>query len=153
MKTLVVRTMQRDDLDLVAQLESAEQQRPWSRDVFENELGRDDRIYLAAIDEALAGFGGVMLVDDEAHVTNLLVAPGRRRKGVASKLLESLISESVRSGAKHLTLEVRSKNEAARRLYASFGLAPVGMRPSYYGDDDALIMWKHDIDQSVGVRR
>jgi hypothetical protein len=25
------------------------------------------------------------------------------------------------------------------------GLAPVGVRPGYYGDDDALIMWAHDI--------
>jgi ribosomal protein S18 acetylase RimI-like enzyme len=32
-------------------------------------------------------------------------------------------------------------------LYRRFGLAPVGLRPAYYGDDDALIMWAYDIDQ------
>jgi hypothetical protein len=27
-------------------------------------------------------------------------------------------------------------------------MAPVGVRPGYYGDDDALIMWAHDIDRA-----
>jgi hypothetical protein len=32
-------------------------------------------------------------------------------------------------------------------MYAALGLAPVGIRRRYYGDDDALIMWAHDIDR------
>ena len=59
-----------------------------------------------------------------------------------------LTRSSVAAGAKHLTLEVRSENSAARALYASLGLAPVGVRKGYYGDDDALIMWAHAIDES-----
>jgi hypothetical protein len=31
-------------------------------------------------------------------------------------------------------------------LYARLGLAPVGVRKGYYADDDALVMWAHDID-------
>ena len=64
-----------------------------------------------------------------------------------STLMKSLI-EAVpwRPAARHLTLEVRSQNEAARALYAGLGLAPVGVRQGYYGDDDALILWAHDID-------
>src|SRR5690606_38126633 len=57
-----------------------------------------------------------------------------------------LIQGAVAAGARHLTLEVRSRNTAARSLYSSVGLAPVGVRPGYYGDDDALILWAHDID-------
>jgi ribosomal-protein-alanine N-acetyltransferase len=41
---------------------------------------------------------------------------------------------------------VRAENESARKLYARLGLAPVGVRKGYYGDDDALILWAHDID-------
>jgi ribosomal-protein-alanine N-acetyltransferase len=52
----------------------------------------------------------------------------------------------VEEGARHITLEVRSENEPARSLYARLGLAPVGVRKDYYGDDDALILWAHDID-------
>jgi hypothetical protein len=28
-------------------------------------------------------------------------------------------------------------------------MAPVGVRKGYYGDDDALILWVHDIDSSL----
>jgi ribosomal-protein-alanine N-acetyltransferase len=37
-------------------------------------------------------------------------------------------------------------NEPAIALYRRFGLAPVGVRPNYYQDGDALIMWVRDID-------
>jgi ribosomal-protein-alanine N-acetyltransferase len=61
-------------------------------------------------------------------------------------LMRELIDAAVSEGARHITLEVRSENDAARRLYARLGLAPVGVRKGYYGDDDALILWAHDID-------
>ena len=89
---------------------------------------------------------------DEAHVTNVLVAPEHRRKGVARRLMVALIEAAVDAGATHLTLEVRTRNAAARALYSSLGLAPVGVRPRYYGDDDALIMWVHDIDDPQYLR-
>jgi len=59
----------------------------------------------------------------------------------------ALIEAAVDLGARHLTLEVRTGNDAARALYSRLGLAPVGVRPRYYGDDDALILWAHDIDR------
>ncbi len=60
--------------------------------------------------------------------------------------MSRLIRDAIEMGARHLTLEVRTGNEAARRLYHRFGLAPVGVRPGYYQGEDALIMWAHDID-------
>lgn len=57
-----------------------------------------------------------------------------------------LVDAVLEMGAKHLTLEVRMSNQAAQRLYAKFGLAPVGVRKEYYGDEDALVMWAIDID-------
>lgn len=143
--TGVVRPMTTSDLDEVARLEQA-QPRPWSRRVLQDELERENRVYLV-IGSPVEAFGGVMIVGDEAHVTNLLVAPEHRRRGNGRRLMISLMEAAIAAGAKHLTLEVRSSNEAARALYASIGLAPVGVRPEYYGDDDALIMWAHDIDR------
>jgi ribosomal-protein-alanine N-acetyltransferase len=79
-------------------------------------------------------------------VTNLLVDPEWRGRGIGLELMLGLIAAGLSDGARHLTLEVRSTNEAARGLYARLGLAPVGVRQGYYGDDDALILWAHDID-------
>lgn len=141
-----IRQMKSADISAAASLEKRSQPRPWSEGIFNDELAADNRIYLAAFDPGLVGFGGVMLVGDEAHVTNLLVAEEARGNGIGGRLMLGLVDAAIEAGARHLTLEVRSKNKPATRLYQRFGLAPVGARPGYYGDDDALILWVHDID-------
>jgi len=146
LKTMVIRPLILDDLGAVVALEAANAPAPWSEGVFRGELAAENRIYLAADEDGVVGFAGAMLVADEAHVTNLLVDPAWRRQGIGFELMRSLIEMAVGAGARHLTLEVRSRNEAARALYARVGLAPVGVRQGYYGDDDALILWAHDID-------
>ena len=143
-----IRPMQADDLVMVVALETTQQPRPWSESVFRGELDAHNRIYLVAEDqEGIIGFGGMMVIDDEAHVTNLLVSVAHRREGLGRKLMLALMESAVDSGARHITLEVRKENVAARALYSRLGLAPVGVRPRYYGDDDALILWAHDIDR------
>jgi ribosomal-protein-alanine N-acetyltransferase len=143
---MVIRPLTLEDLDRVVALEAANQPAPWSEGVFRDELSAENRVYLAADEDGVVGFGGVMLVDDEAHVTNLLVEPEWRGRGIGVELMLGLIDAALQEGARHITLEVRSENEAARTLYARLGLAPVGVRKGYYGDDDALILWAHDID-------
>ena len=135
------------DIGSAVVLETANQPQPWTEAVFRDELEGGNRSYLAAHDDGLVGFGGIMVLDGEAHVTNLLVAPLHRRKGIGYQLMRQLIEVAIHQGAQHMTLEVRSKNLSAQRLYSRFGLAPVGARPGYYEDDDALIMWVHDIDR------
>ena len=144
----VIRPMVPDDLSVVTEMEQTLQPRPWSETTFREELAVDNRVYLAAeAGDRIVGFGGVMVIGDQAHITNLLVDEQHRGEGIGSRLLVSLTESAVAKGAKHLTLEVRVRNEGARRLYARLGMAPVGVRPRYYGDDDALVMWAHDIDR------
>ena len=145
--TLVIRPLGVADIAAVLAMEEANQPSPWSEGVFRDELAAENRTYLAADQDGVVGFGGIMVVGDEAHVTNLLVAPEVRRHGIGLRLMLGLIEAAIGVGALHLTLEVRSKNEAARGLYAQLGLAPVGVRKGYYGDDDALILWAHDITE------
>jgi hypothetical protein len=38
-------------------------------------------------------------------------------------------------------------------MYSRLGLAPIGIRRDYYGDDDALILWAHDIDANAYQHR
>jgi [ribosomal protein S18]-alanine N-acetyltransferase len=144
----VIRPMRTEDLPAVLALEQAHQPLPWSDKIFGDEMSAESRVYVVAeAGGTVVGFAGVMIVGDETHVTNLLVDPDHRGRGIATDLMVSLIRSSVEQGARHLILEVRTGNEAARRLYGRLGLAPVGVRPRYYGDDDALIMWAHDIDR------
>lgn len=147
--TAEIRTLSREDVDALVAMESANQPRPWTVGVFNDELDADNRIYHGLVDgKSLYGFGGLIVSGDEAHVTNLLIAPDQRRKGYARRLMVSLIDAALDRGARHLTLEVRSRNVAGLSLYHRFGLAPVGVRKGYYGDDDALVLWAHDIDSA-----
>src|ERR671917_341067 len=42
--------------------------------------------------------------------------------------------------ARRVYLEVRPSNLAARALYDSLGFVQTGVRPGYYGDEDALLL-------------
>jgi ribosomal-protein-alanine N-acetyltransferase len=150
---IAIRAFQPEDVAAALALEVANQFQPWTEGIFNDELSAENRTYLVAEDGVLCGFGGVMLIGDEAHITNLLVAPEHRGQGIGRRLMIGLIEAAIDEGARHLTLEVRSENEAARSLYSGLGLAPVGMRPGYYDDDDALIMWAHDIDSAEYAER
>ena len=87
-----------------------------------------------------------MLVGDEAHITTVVVHPDRRGDGVGTRLMLGLVESALGGGARSLTLEVRTSNAAAQALYRRFGMSPVGVRKQYYRDEDALIMWAHDVD-------
>lgn len=147
--------LDRDHLDEVLLLEQRVATPGWSRAVFERELAATgDRCYLAALvpaagGRAVAGFGGIQVLTDEAHVTTLTVDPTRRRQGIASRLLLALLRAARDLGATAATLEVRAGNRAAQRLYAGFGFRPVGIRPGYYDGEDALVMWAHDVDDDA----
>ncbi len=46
-----------------------------------------------------------------------------------------------------MTLEVRTSNENAMRMYESFGFKVIGRRKGYYTDngEDAIVMWSDSI--------
>ncbi len=152
---LTLRPLAGDDLDAVHRLEVASSASPWSRELLAGELSEDDavildRCWLVATDDEnrLAGFGGVLLVADEAHVMNIAVDHARRRHGIASRLLAELLLVAGDRGSISATLEVRAGNTPAIGLYRRFGFDDSGRRPRYYSDgEDALIMWLHRIDR------
>lgn len=144
---ITVRVFEEPDIPAVVELESASGPRPCTPSIFRDELRAENRSYVVAEADVVAGFGGVMVVGDEAHITNLVVTWAWRRQGIGGRILTRLIRDALGMGARHVTLEVRGDNEPARRLYHRFGLAPVGIRPGYYDGEDALILWAHDIDK------
>ncbi|MEM9564917.1 MAG: ribosomal protein S18-alanine N-acetyltransferase [Actinomycetota bacterium] len=151
--TVELQPLVEDDLDAVHRLEVDSSPDPWSRDLLAGELDGDgnDRLWLVAAAgrgprRRIVGFGGVLLVVDEAHVMNLVVSAGQRRRRVASRLLASLLLAAADRGATAATLEVRAGNDAAIELYRRFGFEMAGRRPRYYADGaDAEIMWCHGL--------
>ena len=145
MTTLSLRPMTTDDVDAVLGLERAIFPHPWTERILRDELAAPHRTYLVAEEDGeVIGYGGVMIVAEDVHITNLAVDPAARGRGVATRLFLDLAEGELDGGAEHLTLEVRMSNLDARRLYSRFGFAPVEIRKDYYLDEDALIMWVTD---------
>lgn len=144
----VIREMRRSDIPAVAALETQIYPQPWSPRVFFDELAMDSRSYVVATDEreTIIGYGGLLLVEEDAHITTVAVDPAARGQRVGTRLMVALVDNALSQGAKHLTLEVRVTNSVARGLYERFGFDPVGRRKNYYRDEDALVMWATDID-------
>ena len=152
---VVVAPLRSRDLKAVLRIEGDVFDEPWSRQLFESELAqRASRAYRAAwVGTDLVGYAGQMAVDDEAPVNNIAVAPAWVGRRLGTVLLYDLVRTALARGAAHLTLEVAVGNEPAIALYRRFGLAPVGVRPNYYRDGDALIMWVRDIDSGAYATR
>lgn len=148
---VVVGPMRRRHLRGVLRIEEQVYPRPWSLGLFMSELGyREGRVYLTArVDSTVVGYGGLMLVTDDGHITTLAVDPGWHRHKLGTRLLVTLARAAIARGARNLTLEVRAGNEAAQALYRSFGFAPAGIRKGYYVEtnEDALVMWANDVDR------
>lgn len=142
--------MRRRHLRAVVRIEQQVYPRPWSPSLFLSELAlRSSRAYFVArVGREVVGYAGMMMSFEDAHVTTVAVDPAWQRRGVATRLLVALAREALVRGARNLTLEVRMSNKGAQQLYRRFGFAPVGVRKNYYQEtnEDALVMWVHDID-------
>jgi ribosomal-protein-alanine N-acetyltransferase len=90
----------------------------------------------------IKGFIAARIVADELHVNNVAVRPEYRRSGIGGKLLEMVLIEGKRMGARLAFLEVRASNLPAQALYQRSGFRVAGRRPNYYSDptEDALVM-------------
>lgn len=149
-RLLTIAPMQRRDVAEVARVERATYPAPWSAEVFRGEVARmsrgDGEYLVVRRGTDLVGYGGVMYMLDEAHVTNLVVVGSERRSGLGTRLLAELCWRTIAHGSSGLTLEVRASNEAAQALYGRFGFERVGVRRRYYENtEDAIVMWCRDI--------
>lgn len=133
------------DLDDIMEVERLSFTLPWSREAFYRELTDNPYAYyiVADIDGKAIGYGGVWIVVDEAHITNIAVRPEYRGKKIGETLLKQLQNLAREKGAKTMTLEVRVSNHVAQNLYRKLGFLNGGIRKGYYTDnfEDALVMW------------
>jgi [ribosomal protein S18]-alanine N-acetyltransferase len=137
----LVRPMRLWDLSAVMETDRRSLPTPWSEEIWRQELTGPFGLYLVLEEgDTLSGHIGVKLISGEAHVMTLAVRPERRQRGFARALIEATLNDPASAGARYVHLEVRPSNVAARALYGSLGFDETGIRPRYYGDEDALLM-------------
>ena len=155
---IVIEPMRKRHIDEMMPIERVSYPKPWTAATFTSELEmakRGERAYVVArCAGVLVGYAGLMYVVDDAHVTNIAVAPAQQRHGVATRLLAELAWTALQRRCQALTLEVRVTNTRAQQLYRRFGFVPAGIRQRYYENtDDAIVMWCNEIDTDAYRRR
>jgi [ribosomal protein S18]-alanine N-acetyltransferase len=145
MDNLIFRYMTVEDLPQIMLIEQDAFSIPWTIEAFHNELTNNRLAHYMAVelDGEVIGYGGLWIIVDEAHITNIAIHSSQRGKGLGKRLVKELINTATTFGATKMTLEVRVKNVVAQHVYKQFGFVEAGIRPKYYEDnnEDALIMW------------
>ncbi len=87
----MIRRMAETDLDKVMVIEKESFSLPWSKESYMGELKNDFANYLVCDDGGeIAAYGGIWVVFEEAHITNVAVAVKYRGQGVGSDLMGEL---------------------------------------------------------------
>lgn len=141
-----IRKMQDADLPLVMAIERLSFSNPWHETTFRGEIRNHPISHPYVIvhggRERVIGYVIYWQVLGEVQVNNIAVHPDFRRMGVGEAVLRQVLDEVKGRGAKSITLEVRTSNEAAVRLYRKLGFRLLGVRKHYYSNpsEDGLVM-------------
>ena len=162
---LLLRMMRADDVPAVMAIERASFDAGWPATAFERELSQNQMARYIVAERpgpdagaepgSIAGFAGLWLMLDEAHVVTVAVLPHLRGRGIGRLLVHGLIELARESAMTVATLECRVSNAVARRLYAGYGFYEVGVRKRYYSDnqEDAVIMTTEELASPAYERR
>src|SRR5690606_8437097 len=120
---IIFRMMKFEDIPEVSAIEIEAFQTPWSEQAFISELTQNHfaQYIVMEYEGRLIGYGGMWIIIDEAHVTNIAITGDFRGRRLGERLLAELGARALRLGAQKMTLEVRPSNLIARRLYEKFG--------------------------------
>ena len=143
MTAILVEPLARDEIGALSRIHAQCFDDPWSVDMVGRVLDTAGAFGLGVrIAEAaeLSGFALGRVVVDECELLSLGVVPARRRLGLGAALLDAAIARSAALGACGFFLEVGEFNRAARGLYDSRGLVPIGRRRAYYELKDGATM-------------
>jgi ribosomal-protein-alanine N-acetyltransferase len=132
------------DIPVIAAIEKAAYQFPWSEGIFRDCLRVGYVCRVLDVGGDLGGYGIMSVGAGEAHILNVCIREQFRSRGFARKVMAYLLERARAAGMSEAFLEVRPSNVAAARLYHSMGFEQVGIRRGYYqatvGREDAAVL-------------
>jgi ribosomal-protein-alanine N-acetyltransferase len=161
---LSLELMRESDVNTVQEIEREIFATPWPRNAYYRELAsRASAHYVVLrqegtlerppayrstdLDPTIIGYGGMWRMYDEAHVTTIGVRRDLQHSGYGRIIFAGLVQAAYDMGAKWVTLEVRTSNDNAMKMYEGFAFKVIGRRKGYYTDngEDAIVMWSDSI--------
>lgn len=145
---IVIRRMTASDVVQVADIEKNVFSEPWPEHEFQKAVTDPNYVWLVAeYMDGIAGYAGAVCVTDEADITNVAVSEDFRRYGIASQLIQSLVTVLTGNHISMVFLEVRESNVAAIALYNNMGFYQVGRRPDFYRKPpEAALLMRKDLE-------
>ncbi|MEA5050382.1 MAG: ribosomal protein S18-alanine N-acetyltransferase [Oscillospiraceae bacterium] len=140
-----VRPALAEDIPALAAIDRLCESAPWTEEQLRAELTLGHaRLFAAVCGGALCGFIDMHIAADDAHINELGVEPGARRRGIGGALVRAAEDRARLERCAVLSLEVRESNAAAAALYRKCGFRDVGRRRRFYTDpvEDGIIMLK-----------
>ncbi|MCZ6894990.1 MAG: ribosomal protein S18-alanine N-acetyltransferase [Gammaproteobacteria bacterium] len=111
--------------------------------VLRNIRDRNTNVIVAVAGGRIVGFAVMSYLEQEAHLLLFAVSPQRRRSGVGTALVEWLEKTALVAGIETIHLEVRARNNGARRFYRRLG----------YEEGDTLRGYYRGVEAAVRIRR
>ncbi|MBE6132521.1 MAG: ribosomal-protein-alanine N-acetyltransferase [Erysipelotrichaceae bacterium] len=133
------------DIDSLFELEKKTFISPWTYSQFEYEIKDNSfsKLLLIVNEDELIGYIDYWIIFDQATINKICIKDEYRRRGLAQKLLDICFKEVKENECMVITLEVRTSNEKAIKLYQKNGFDIVLTKPQYYSDgEDAYYMVK-----------
>lgn len=141
----LIRKMTEQDLDEVMMIEKESFSLPWSRESYLGELRNSFANYIVCDCAGnIAGYAGIWVVFEEAHITNVAVRKSFRSQGIGLALMAEAERIARVKKAVRILLEVRPSNAAALHMYENLSYMQTALRKAYYSDngEDAMVMTK-----------
>ena len=89
--------------------------------------------------DKVVGYIEYSIYYERVELNYIVVDKECRHKQIATRLMEKMINESKENNCINITLEVKTTNNAAIKLYEKFNFKEVALRKNYYKDGDAFL--------------
>ena len=98
--------------------------------------------YVYELEDEIVGFILADVFDDRSEIIDVSVALLYRNRKIGDLLVKKIIDISSSKGCDNITLEVKTNNEPAIKLYKNNGFKIISVRKKYYsnGTIDAYLM-------------
>jgi len=118
----------------------------WTRArVTRNIADRDTLSIVVCQGVKLTGFAIMYFGQEHAHLNLLAVRPEFQRRGIGTRMIQWLEESARVAGIRGVHLEVRARNQQARRFYRRLGFLEMALLPKYYRGIEAAVWMARDL--------
>ncbi|MFN7210900.1 MAG: ribosomal protein S18-alanine N-acetyltransferase [Aggregatilineales bacterium] len=154
-----LRYMRLGDIPPVMAIDQLAFSTPWSANSYLFEINDNRSAHMVVLERAgeppcIVGYGGMWLIEGEAHISTIATHPDWRGLGLGEVLLGGMVRRGMALGATYSVLEVRVSNVPAINLYRKYEFQIVSLRKGYYRDnnEDAYLMHLAPLDAAYAER-